>query len=405
MILICNLNESTKNMKRRFLSNIICISFLAIAGVALFSSCNDDDTVKGYNGPRITIIQENFGSVTRADASPIIHQETIDMGDGVFMDVTLQEDFGSVQTLAPKTRADETLTDISAGEYTIIGYYLDGRYAGENKGTVSYGIDGVGVFTPDPTDTFKFHDGDYQFICVKNVALSDTRNAAFVTRGTAQKDAALISDIANGAIKGSVNEGQLDIQFTMRHKESGIRFSFNSQGEFEEAAVEVTIPTDKPSKHKYTLPDIKLDEDNIEMSLVDRVEFKVIGESQVISDYQYYLPGTDARDIKVEFIDGKVWGKDLKGKFVVLSQLTEELKANTRYTATINFRDGIPAFDGIIAYDPATEMLTLEGGSIEGARTVFFKYGSVVATSSKDVAWSAGQVVYNPTKPSLNFEN
>ena len=119
MILICNLNESTKNMKRRFLSNIICISFLAIAGVALFSSCNDDDTVKGYNGPRITIIQENFGSVTRADVSSIIHQETIDMGDGVFMDVTLQEDFGSAQAVATKTRADETFTDISAGEYTI----------------------------------------------------------------------------------------------------------------------------------------------------------------------------------------------------------------------------------------------------------------------------------------------
>ena len=237
-------------MKRRFLSNIICISFLAIAGVALFSSCNDDDTVKGYNGPRITIIQENFGSQTRSGESPIIHQETVDLGDGIFMDVTLQEDFGPVVEVSAKTRADEGYIDISAGVYTIIGYYLDGRYAGENKGTVSYGTDGVGVFTPDPSDTFKFHDGEYNFICVKNVALSDTRDAAFVTRGTAGSDAALISEVAEGTIKGSINEGQLDIQFTMRHKESGIRFSFNSQGGFVGAAAEVTSITDKQSKHK-----------------------------------------------------------------------------------------------------------------------------------------------------------
>ena len=99
-----------------------------------------------------------------------MHYEIIDLGDGIFMNVVLQEDFeaDSQQSI---TRAGDTL--ITDGDYTILGYYKDGRYAGENKGTVKYGI-------YSPTDEFKFHDGEYDFVCVREVPLSSDRMSAIV---------------------------------------------------------------------------------------------------------------------------------------------------------------------------------------------------------------------------------
>ena len=392
-------------MKNRYLSNIMRFGFATLVGATVLSGCNDDDSVKNTAARKgITIIEENYGAVTRSGASPIIYQESIDLGDGIFMDVTLQEDFGPAESLDPKTRAE-----ISEGEYTILGYYKDGRYAGANTGTVSFTeVEGVRTGTFLPTDDFKFHTGDYDFVCIKNVTLSDARDAAFVTRGTAKTmdgsivtpDAALISEKTPGTIDGtsSDGEGNLDIQFIMKHKESGIRFNLVSPGEFKDVGVTISVPNPQPYKHKYSLPSLVLYTEKTESSIVDDIKLTINGGEQ-FTPYEYFLPGTDATAMTITFDGGTVWGKPLINQVVTLTEIPV-LEANTRYTATINFRDGLPAFEGIIAIG-SDGKLTLEGHKDEGARTVFFKGGSVIANGSKRANWKnsegVNQVVFNPS--------
>ena len=134
---------------------------IALVGLALLSSCSDENEATTHGkGIRITIVTEDYGSITRSGESPIIFQESIHLGDGIFMDVTVQEDFGpDVEEV--KTRTDQPLSD---GVYYILGYHKDSKeYAGENWGTVS---DDTFTFKPDKNSAFRFHDGQYIFVCV-----------------------------------------------------------------------------------------------------------------------------------------------------------------------------------------------------------------------------------------------
>ena len=154
--------------------------------VMVLAAWNDDENSARGKGMRITVQREDFGSLTRSNAPGIVHQETFNLGDGIFMDICLQEDFGSVEDEALKTRTDDGKYQDLSGEYTILGYYDDGRFAGANVGTVTNGI-----YTPK--DDFKFHDGNYTFVCVSNVDIVGANNAALVTRGQAKTRVAQIS--------------------------------------------------------------------------------------------------------------------------------------------------------------------------------------------------------------------
>ena len=260
-------------MKTRTLCNIMQLGFSALMAMAIFSSCNHDDSVAKSSKGGITIIQENFGSQTRSGLSPILHQETIHLGDGIYMDVTLQEDFGPAELEDAKTRAD-----IKAGDYTILAYDKDNKFVGADKGKVVYDSDGVGTYTS--YDETVFSSGQYKFICVRNVDLSPSYDLAYVTRGElAENDAnvALISDVATETI----TDGDIDIQFTMRHKESAIRFSLQSPGAFSGVKAVISTSTLKPSKHEYALPSITLNTSNIETSkLKDDIIENITGGSQ-----------------------------------------------------------------------------------------------------------------------------
>ena len=371
-------------MRNRYLLNILQISLSVLIVLGVLSSCSDDEKATHGSGMRITVHQEVFGAVTRAASTGVMHQESFDLGDGIFMDVTLQEDF------ADEAQPVATRSGLSDGTYTILGYYTDGRFAGSNVGTVS-----GSMFTP--TDDFKFHDGTYDFICVSNVELTPNNDAAIVQRGQAKDRVALISDKVRGEIKGE----DVELTFTMRHKESGIRFNIKSPGMFDEVNITIAAPGEKPLQHEYALPAVTFNDKTVQSSAVEDVEFTINGGSQY-TDYQYFLPGTDAQDISITFNSGKVWGKELKGETVTLTSLTEPLKANTRYTATINFRDGLPAFDGIIAIGSDGKLtVTAVTDNDLAARTVFFKGGSVIAHGSRRANWKnaegVNQVVFNPS--------
>ena len=378
-------------MKKITLCKFLQLSLSAIVGLALLTGCNnDDDNVNTPTRRGVTIIKENYGSVTRSGMSPIIYQESIDLGNGSFIDVTIEEDFASDGIGDVETRAN-----VSEGNYTILGYYKDGRFAGANIGSVSFNKEGVGEFISN--DEFKFHSGLYDFICVKNVDLSTAYDALFVTRGKSKStDGGAGAALVSGAVEGTIVDQDIDIQFTMKHKESAIRFKLFTPGEFDNVKATISVPTAKASKHKYGLPSLSLDIDKTVSAAVDDIHLVINGGEQY-TPYEYFLPSTNATDMTITFkAGGKVWGKTLTADQAIPLKDLPVLEANTRYTATINFRDGLPAFEGVIAIG-SDGKLTLDGHLDPGARSVFFKGGSVVANGSKKDGWDINQLVFNPS--------
>ena len=384
-------------MKTKSVYLLLRFGLSVIIGLTTFSSCSNDDNAARRKGMHITVRQENFGAATRSDVPHILHQETINLGDGIYMNVTLQEDFDS-DNQDSKTRTEGT--PLPDGTYTILGYYADGRFAGSNVGTVQ-----DEQFIASESDDFKFHAGNYNFVCVSNVELAQDYKSAFVSRGQASDNpelnrVALISDPETGEII----DGDIKLSFIMRHKESGIRFVLKStNGGFENVSgviSTVDAETKKPSKHQWSLPTASTYTE-VESTPIGNIVVSVPqGETRVESPYAYFLPGTDATDITFTFSAGTVWGKSLANRAIRLTGFQEVLQANTRYTATISFSDGLPAFDGIIAID-SNGKLTLTGGSDKAARTVFFKGGGVVASTSRSSEWKESEIVYDPMTTSV----
>ena len=288
----------------------------------------------------ITLVQEDYGSNTRSGVSPIVYQETIYMGDGIYMDVTLEEDFAQAHEVLANTRAESGLKDLSEGAYKILGYQ-DGSFVGMSEGEVVF-TNGVGEFRH--TSDFAFENGVYDFVCVKNVVLSDNCDAAYVNRATASVDAALISEV----IQGEVQDEDLELHFIMRHKESGIRFRCISAGNFEGVNATISTTNAKPSQHKYNFPGGGQDASATLTAPVDAFNLTPDDDERIITPYQYFLPGTTVEDLTLTFTGGTVWGKSLKDKSVTLNNNTQ-LERNTLYTVTITCHDGVRAFDGVIA--------------------------------------------------------
>ena len=387
-------------MKNRLLFCRLFWGFVGIVGLTTLGGCESEEASKEHaHGLRITISQENFGSTTRTGQSPIVHQETIYMGDGVYMELVLQEDVASDSEASENTRAEAVFKDLSEGVYQILAY-KDNNFVGITEGVVSV-VDGKGVF--NPSSDFEFDNGSYSFVCVKNVSLSDSRDAVYVDRGTASNDAALISEVVSETIDGD----DLALHFTMRHKESGIRFRLNSAGSFENIAATISFTNTKADRHKYSLPSGAQDASATTTSDVDDINLEDLGGATVLTPYLYFLPGTTVEDLKITFTDGEVWGKSIAGKSLTLNN-NKQLDCNTLYTATITFHDGVPAFDGVIAVG-GDGRLTLSGDSDPKARTVYFKYGGVVALSSSYGAtsqnWGAGEVAFNPTEKNNDYYN
>ena len=136
---------------------------LSLSALLMFSACANDDIANSenevtLNGHKlnITINEETFEAEKPTRAAQVVHRDTIDMGDGLIAEVSIEPD-----KTAPTPQPAKTRAAMSEGHYTIYAVDAAGnRVADELSGTVSNG-----KFIPDANAMIRLDPGTYTFVC------------------------------------------------------------------------------------------------------------------------------------------------------------------------------------------------------------------------------------------------
>ena len=180
---------------------------LSLSALLMFSACANDDIVNSenevtLNGHKlnITINEETFEAEKPTRAAQVLHRDTIDMGDGLIAEVSIEPDKAAPTPQPAKTRAA-----MSEGHYTIYAVDAAGnRVADELSGTVSNG-----KFIPDANAMIRLDPGTYTFVC---------HNDEFQKTATGLE---VPSDISTypmiGTVTKTLSGGDETVSFNMKH--------------------------------------------------------------------------------------------------------------------------------------------------------------------------------------------
>lgn len=184
---------------------------LSLSALLMFSACANDDIANSenevtLNGHKlnITINEETFEAEKPTRAAQVVHRDTIDMGDGLIAEVSIEPDKAAPTPQPAKTRAA-----MSEGHYTIYAVDAAGnRVADELSGTVSNG-----KFIPDANAMIRLDPGTYTFVC-HNDAFTKTATGLDI-KGSMHdgfKDCPMM-----GTVTKTLSGGVETVAFNMKH--------------------------------------------------------------------------------------------------------------------------------------------------------------------------------------------
>ena len=186
---------------------------LSLSALLIFSACANDDIANSenevtLNGHKlnITINEETFEAEKPTRASQVLHRDTIDMGDGLIAEVSIEPD-----KTAPTPQPAKTRAAMSEGHYTIYAVDAAGnRVADELSGTVSNG-----KFIPDVNKRIRLDPGTYTFVC---------HNDAFTKTATGLSIGGVISTYPMmGTVTKTLSGGYETVSFNMKHLAARVR--------------------------------------------------------------------------------------------------------------------------------------------------------------------------------------
>ena len=186
---------------------------LSLSALLMFSACANDDIANSenevtLNGHKlnITINEETFEAEKPTRAAQVVHRDTIDMGDGLIAEVSIEPDKAAPTPQSAKTRAA-----MSEGHYTIYAVDAAGnRVADELSGTVSNG-----KFIPDVNKKIRLDPGTYTFVC---------HNDAFTKTATGLSIGSGISTYPMmGTVTKTLSGGYETVSFNMKHLAARVR--------------------------------------------------------------------------------------------------------------------------------------------------------------------------------------
>ena len=184
---------------------------LSLSALLMFSACANDDIANSenevtLNGHKlnITINEETFEAEKPTRATQVVHRDTIDMGDGLIAEVSIEPD-----KTAPTPQPAKTRAAMSEGHYTIYAVDAAGnRVADELSGTVSNG-----KFIPDVNKRIRLDPGTYTFVC-HNDAFTKTATGLDI-KGSMHdgfKDCPMM-----GTVTKTLSGGVETVAFNMKH--------------------------------------------------------------------------------------------------------------------------------------------------------------------------------------------
>lgn len=186
---------------------------LSLLALLMFSACANDDIANSenevtLNGHKlnITINEETFEAEKPTRSAQVVHRDTIDMGDGLIAEVSIEPD-----KTAPMPQPAKTRAAMSEGHYTIYAVDAAGnRVADELSGTVSNG-----KFIPDANKKIHLDPGTYTFVC---------HNDAFTKTATGLSIGSGISTYPMmGTVTKTLSGGVETVAFNMKHLAARVR--------------------------------------------------------------------------------------------------------------------------------------------------------------------------------------
>ena len=330
-------------MKRRFR---LLLATLLVTGITVSCSNETETTDQVVIGePRnITITTEDFGAdqnITRTTETR--KTETIDLGEGLAAEVSVEPDRNQVQTRS---------TAISNGHYTI--YALDNlgnRITGTHKllkGTVS-----GGTFIKDAGSQLTLAPGTYTFVCF-NDAVTDNGTQLSVSKANFGK--ALI-----GSVQTAISGRDYNISFTMKHVVGRVRVKLTAYVPIT-ATTTATISQKAGTVAEQLLFNIDgtLDHAHLGTLAADALSFpatskerpqrKDFSVASISNEYQYYHDGQTAANLKINLTGGTLYRRALTS--VVSLPTTFHVVRNGSYTVNVKllpkykylFQDGTTGY-------------------------------------------------------------
>lgn len=319
----------------------------------MFIACSSDDNLDNKKSEdskqqlTFTLTDEDFNadeevSVTRAGKQSLeVAKDTIDLGNDVFAEATLERD--TARDVKPATRA----VGMSNGTYTILAYQ-SGVLKGTLKGTVT-----SNVFTATSANqSLSLDPGTYTFYCCNDKVNISGNN---LTVNRADAGTARIG-VTTKVITATPTKQKVD--FVMKHVGARVRIKVSGYMPFYSTAdfkTKNNIPgstTLNATTGSYSTDNSVAANTSLSAgALFYNAYSKGTGNTfDALGDYYYLLPGTDLRDLMVNFSSLKIYKKEmsnisLNGNGYLYSASTTQngsytLRITLKYNYKFLFQDG-----------------------------------------------------------------
>lgn len=325
----------------------ILLSILG-AFVLLLTACSNEDN-NALDGGKKDIQTVEFKvkfadynddqniSVTRAGSKEIkLEQKTIDLGNGLLADCTLQRD-------TTKQKRHATTRTLANDTYTMLAYdAATHTFKGEMTGTVTGGI-----FTATSSNaSINLTPGTYDFV-LYNSKVSRSGNNLTVTRTNA--DAALIGRTTQTI---TASPSKQYVPFTMKHAGARVKLRINGlYVDFVEAKATLSSvgPNDILASSVY---DASSDtwtagagtgmSENVTFEGASPFAVLRGGASGIVpysKEVFFFMPHTDITKLKLTFTSGTIYNTNLAGASIIFNPSSSfQLEQNCQYVLNISLK-------------------------------------------------------------------
>ena len=285
-----------------------------------FADYNDDQNIK----------------VTRAGSKDVkLEQKTIDLGNGILADCTLQRD-------TTKQRKHATTRALANDTYTMLAYDAATHvFKGEVTGTVT-----GGVFTATSSNaSINLTPGTYDFV-LYNRKVSRSGNNLTVTRANA--DAALIGRTTQTITASPLKQY---VPFTMKHAGARVRLAIGElHVDFPDAKATLSSvgPNDILASSVY---DASADtwtagagsgmSENVTFggSISSILRDGIVGILPFSKEAFFFMPHTDITKLKLTFTSGTIYNTNLAGASIIFNPSSSfQLEQNCQYVLKISLK-------------------------------------------------------------------
>ncbi len=307
--------------------------YFILAGLVstmLLTACsNEDDGTKGKEETNIgfSIEEMPYNSdveITRAGASNLISKDTVSINNDIEAEVRIERD--PIEKKAAITRANPLSNDT----YTIYATQGGNRV---NNSTMKGTVTGGTTFTPvsGSTGKIKLPAGNYTFVC---------GNSSMTDNGTSlSTDYANVENSRIGITSATIGTSRYHVAFQMKHTNARLRLKMVSYMPISGITATLTSISNQPKENTYTA-DGSSYTTTMSQALSDSYTFanNVTAAADhsytSLTDYQYFMAGTNGAQLKVTFNSGSMYIKPLAGSSYTLDKLGT-MAANGSYTVSI----------------------------------------------------------------------